>query len=259
MALFLSGIHVSIPPNPRPDFVLASPQTGTDYPIYVDAPADRPGPWPAMLFLDGDDQFRFAAEAAHQARAAGDLPPVLLLGVGYGAGYTKPGNRRLRDYTPTAVATEAGSGGAEPFLRFLIDTLWPELARRFPVREDVRGLAGHSLGALLVLHALFRRDPFFNRGLASAPSLWWDNRALMCDAQNLQATGTALPARLFLGVGEKDSASTLADLEQFEAQLTARPFPGLDVTSRSFPERNHYNVLPDSFGAGLRTLWGDLR
>lgn len=78
----------------------------------------------------------------------------------------------------------------------------------------------------------------------------------MCDAQNLQATGTVLDARLFLGVGENDSASTLADLEQFEAQLTARPFPGLDVISRSFPERDHYNVLPDSFGAGLKTLWG---
>lgn len=247
---------MSIPTHPRPSFVLSSPQTGTDYPIFLDVPADQPGPWPAVLFLDGDDQFRFAVQAAHLARAAGDIPPTLLVGVGYGASYTKPGNQRLRDYTPTAVATEAGSGGAEPFLRFLTDTLWPELGRRFPVREDVRGLAGHSLGALLVLHALFQRKPFFHRYLASAPSLWWDNRALMCEAQNLQATGTTLTARLFLGVGENDSASTLADLEQFEAQLTAQPFPKLEVISRSFPARDHYNVLPDSFSAGLKSLLG---
>ncbi len=247
---------MSIPTHPRPSFVLSSPQTGTDYPIFLDVPADQPGPWPAVLFLDGDDQFRFAVQAAHLARAAGDIPPTLLVGVGYGASYTKPGNQRLRDYTPTAVATEAGSGGAEPYLRFLTDTLWPELGRRFPVREDVRGLAGHSLGALLVLHALFQRKPFFHRYLASAPSLWWDNRALMCEAQNLQATGTTLTARLFLGVGENDSASTLADLEQFEAQLTAQPFPKLEVISRSFPARDHYNVLPDSFSAGLKSLLG---
>jgi predicted alpha/beta superfamily hydrolase len=247
---------VSIPRHPRPGFVLSSPQTGTDYPIYLDVPAEQPGPWPAVVFLDGDDQFRFAAQAAHQATAAGDIPPTLLVGVGYGASYTKPGNRRVRDYTPTAVATEEGSGGAEPFLRFLTDTLWPELTRRHPVREEVRGLAGHSLGALLVLHALFRRNPFFNRCLASAPSLWWDNRALMCGVQNLQATGIALPARLFLGVGEKDSASTLADLDQFETQLTTLPFPHLAVVSHSFPARDHYNVLPDSFGAGLKALLG---
>ncbi len=103
---------MSIPTHPRPSFVLSSPQTGTDYPIFLDVPADQPGPWPAVLFLDGDDQFRFAVQAAHLARAAGDIPPTLLVGVGYGASYTKPGNQRLRDYTPTAVATEAGSGGA---------------------------------------------------------------------------------------------------------------------------------------------------
>ncbi|MCX6951699.1 MAG: alpha/beta hydrolase-fold protein, partial [Verrucomicrobia bacterium] len=156
----------------KPAFVLSRPSTGTDYQIYVEAPpAAQPGPHPAVLFMDGDDQFRYGVEVYRAMRAAGEVPPLLLVGVGYGASYMKPANKRLRDYTPTAIATEAGSGGAEAFLDFLTGTLWPELARRHPLREDVRGLAGHSLGSLLVLHALFQRKPFFNRLLASAPSL----------------------------------------------------------------------------------------
>jgi predicted alpha/beta superfamily hydrolase len=120
----------------------------------------------------------------------------------------------------------------------------------------VRGFAGHSLGSLLVVHALFQRKPFFNRLLASAPSLWWDDRAVLCSAQNLQRTGAALPAKLFLSVGDDDTPSMTGDLELLEDQLRAMPFPQLEVIGQRFPQRDHYNVLPDAFRAGLRGLFG---
>ncbi len=242
-----------------PVLTLRSRETDTDYRIYIEGPEEKPNqaqPVPVILFMDGDDQFRAAIDAYRAGRAAGEIPALLLVGVGYGASYTKPGNRRIRDYTPTAMATEAGSGGANEFLAFLAHTLWPELARRYAIRNDLRGIAGHSLGSLLVIHALFQRQPFFNRALASAPSLWWDDRAVLCSAQKLQRTGVALPARLFLGAGEDDTPSMTGDLDLLEQQLAALPFPSLEVVSRRFAGRDHYNVLPDAFGAGLRTLFG---
>lgn len=244
-------------PSAEPACRLRSPALATDYWIYEEAPdpGDGPGPWPAVVFMDGDDQFRFAREAYHRLRRGGTVPPLVLVGVGYGASYARPGNRRVRDYTPTPMATEAGSGGADAFLEFLTGTLWPELSHRHPLREDVRGLAGHSLGSLLALHALFRPRPFFNRILASAPSLFWDDRALLCHAGKLQRTGVSLPARLFLGVGENDSPSMTGDLDLLEAQLEAQPFPQLEIATRRFPHRDHYNVLTDAFGAGLQALF----
>jgi hypothetical protein len=233
------------------------PWNGTDYQIQLAAPdlGHAPGPLPAVLFMDGDDQFRFAVEAYRAMQPGKEVPPLLLVGVGYGASYTKPGNRRIRDYTPTAIATEPGSGGADAFLGFLTDMLWPELARRHFLRADLRGIAGHSLGSLLALHALFQRRPFFNRILASAPSLFWDDRALLCHASRLQRTGGALPARVFLGIGENDTPSMKADFEMLENQLAAQQFPQLKVISRRFPKRDHYNVLPDAFGEGLQRLF----
>jgi uncharacterized protein len=243
-----------------PVFTLGCPARGTNYHIYVEAPEAAPvEPMPAVLFMDGDDQFDAVVAANAAARAAGEVPPLLLVGVGYGASYTKPANKRLRDYTPTAMATEPESGGADGFHHFLADTLWPELARRYSIRPDCRGLAGHSLGSLLVLHALFQRRPFFHRFLASAPSVWWDNRAVLCAAQNLQRTGIALPARLFLSAGANDTPSMMGDLEMLEQQLAALPFPQLEVISRRFPDRDHYNVLPDAFRAGLAALFTEPR
>ena len=239
----------------KPAFMVSRPQTGTDYHIFVEAPAGAAGPLPAVLFMDGDDQFRYAVEVYRAMRAAGEVAPLVLAGIGYGASYMKPANKRLRDYTPTALATEAGSGGADGFLDFLTGTLWPELARRHTLREDVRGLAGHSLGSLLVVHALFQPKPFFNRLLASAPSLWWDDRAALGAAQRLQRTGVALPAKLFLSVGEEDSASMTGDLLLLEEQLAAQPFLHLEVVSRRFPRLNHFNVLPEAFRAGLGALF----
>ncbi len=247
----------------RPAFTLADPHSGTDYRIYTVAETGAAAsPVPAVLFLDGDDQFDAAVKGYRRERETGHVPPLLLVGVGYGASYTKPANKRVRDYTPTALATETGSGGGDAFLAFLTNTLWPELTRRHALREDVRGLAGHSLGSLLAVYALLQKPgltpadrPFFNRILASAPSLWWDDRSILKIAEEARRDRGSIPAHLYLCVGEEDTPSMTGDLALFQQQLAAAPFPGLRVTSQRFPGRNHYNVLETAFAAGLRALF----
>lgn len=237
-------------------FRLHSPETGTEYHVQLHLPADDAGPWPVVAFMDGDDQFAEGMKAYDQLRAAGTIPPLLLAGIGYGASYTRPANRRGRDYTPVPHSDEPSSGGADAFLRFLTATLWPELSRRHPVDATIRGIAGHSLGSLLVLHALFQPAPFFTHHLASAPSIWWAERAILQQTQRLRAKQPQLPGRLFLSVGSDDTPSMTGDLDALEQQLSARPFAGLEVITRRFPGRNHYNVLPDAFRAGLQALFG---
>lgn len=242
----------------KPTRTLHSPETGTDYVIYVDAPDPTlaPGPWPAVLFMDGDDQFPEAAAAYHRLRKAGEIPPLLLVGIGYGASYMKPANRRGRDYTPTAHSDEPSSGGGTRFLRFVQHTLWPELERRYPLDRDRRGIAGHSLGSLLVLHALFSEHPFFTHHLASAPSIWWDERSILQLAQERRRRAPELRAHLYLSVGEDDTSSMTGDLALLEQQLEAQPFRGLHVITERFADRDHYNVLADAFRSGLVSLFG---
>ncbi len=249
-------------------FSLMSPQTGTDYRIYIEAPdtADQPGPWPALLFLDGDDIFRFAIAAYRELRASDGVPPLLLVGVGYGAipmafgdyttfTFTKSANKRLRDYTPTPMETEPESGGANAFVAFLADTLLPELARRHPVRSAACGLAGHSLGSLAVIHALFQAKPVFTRFLASAPSLWWDDRGALKQIAARRENSPTLSARLYLSVGLDDTHSMTGDVTLLEQQLAANPFDGLEFIIRRFPDRDHYGVIEDAFRDGMLKLF----
>jgi len=238
----------------KPAFKLQSPETGTEYWIYAEEPKS-PGPWPVVAFMDGDDMFAGAVTAYHTI-TTGKVPPLLLIGVGYGGSFGNAVNRRGRDYTPAAHSDEPSSGGADAFLDFLCGTLWPELARRYPIDPARRGLAGHSLGSLLVLHALLQAQPFFTHYLASAPSIWWADRAILRHAAGFRERQSVLPGRLFLSVGEEDSESMTGDLALFEKQLAAKPFEQLEVISRRFPKKNHFNVLGVSFQTGLEMLFG---
>jgi len=249
-------------------FSINSPQTGTDYRIFVEAPetADEPGPWPALLFMDGDDIFKFAITAYSELRASNAVPPLLLVGVGYGAipmlfgdwttfTFTRSVNRRLRDYTATHMQTEPESGGAHAFVAFLADTLLPELAQRHPVRSAACGLAGHSLGALAVIHALFQAKPVFTRFLASSPSLWWDDRSPLKPIATRRENSPKLSAKLYLSVGSDDAPEMTGDFTLLEQQLTTNPFDGLELTIRRFPQRDHYNVIVEALREGMLKLF----
>jgi len=206
--------------------------------------------------MDGDFLFDPAVRAYRSLRRSGRMPPVALVAVGYGAGFGEPGNFRGRDYTPTAAAEEPSSGGADRFLDYLAGSLWPELARRLPLSESGRAIAGHSVGSLLVLHALFQARPFFNLALASAPSIWWDNRSILRLAAALRDRQAALRGHLYLGVGENDTPSMIGDLALLERQLRDRPFNGLRVDSQRFAGRDHYDAVPHTLHSGLRALLG---
>jgi uncharacterized protein len=239
----------------KPALLSHSAQTGTDYTIYMAEP-DEPGPWTGVLVMDGDYLFDAAAAAARSLQKEGRIGPTAVIGVGYGAGFGKNGNDRGRDYTPTASPEEPGSGGADAFLAYLTETLWPQLQDRHPLSATQRVIGGHSLGSLLALHALFQEKPFFTLALASAPSIWWDNRSILGLVSALRARKARLDGHLYLGVGAEDTPSMTTDLGLLETQLEASPFAGLRVDAERFPGRDHYDVVPHSLRGGLATLLG---
>lgn len=232
---------------------------GTRYAFFVSKPAPaarkEATPWITLLCLDGDDWFEEMRKARNAVTRNRKMPPLLLVGIGYGACHGQPGNRRVRDYTPVPSPDGDESGGAGAFMTFLTRTVWPEIERRYPVHPSIRGIAGHSLGGLFALHALFGPTRFFNRVLASAPSIWWGDRVILKTVAVKQREPVDMQAKLFVGIGLKDGRSMLGDVDLLESQLAERPVKGLEVSKARFPDRTHFSAIPISFRTGLVALF----
>ena len=67
---------------------------------------------------------------------------------------------------------EAFTGGADNYLRLLVEEIIPEAEKELPGPPAWRGIAGYSLAGLFALYAIYRTDVFSRVGCMSG-SLWF--------------------------------------------------------------------------------------
>lgn len=226
-----------------------------------------------------------------------DLPPLFAVSIGYPLDATPPFVlRRNRDLTPTAwpafeAATPAltglgdtiSTGGSGAFLAFLEEELLPALADTHRLDPEDATLTGQSFGGLFVLDALLRRPGLFRRYLAVSPSLWWDDGALLREAERIVETSPPPSAHIYMCVGELENRA------RFGAQLAQVPdsmkplvpsamarvdMPGdmflihqtlrrwasdsFSVEAHVYPEESHESIMGAALSRGLRRLYGSL-
>lgn len=138
--------------------------------------------YPVLYLLDGDSHFHSASGVVQFLSSATSgtcrIPELIIVSI--------PNTNRTRDLTPThskigiAGNEEAfleSSGGGDAFLDFMRDELFAEIDARFHTLPS-RIFVGHSLGGLLVIHALLAQPEMFQAYIAIDPSLFWDNQLL---------------------------------------------------------------------------------
>ncbi len=244
------------------------------------------GPRPVIFVLDEIATLDTVVGTARHfqifCRGAIDMP--IVVGIGY-PDTTDIQGRRFRDFTPTAAKLPAGlkfdpplgTGHAAAFLDLLSRELIPTLEKRHPM-NGVRTLVGYSLSGLFALYALFQKPELFHNYVIVSPSFWWDNFAVLRDAQARAEAHRDLPARLFLGVGlaeEKPSGPvpdwrndavddpTMRELHQvtthreFIERLRQARYPGLKLISAEFEDERHITIFPGGFARGWSALCED--
>jgi len=272
-------------------FTLPHPGGEGQLKISVAAPAIVPpdAKVPVLYVVDGDLVFGMAAEIARALATAEGLPALYVVGIGYDVDYELFLKLRTADLSPPlgaealekigSLGVMIGSdrnGGADAFLTFLIETLLPGMAARYPQTQGGDSfLFGHSLGGLFTAHALLTRPDAFSAFLASSPSLWWDDfsirRKLPSFGERLRSL--AKPPRVFVGVGGKEqdlpqsvSPGAGITLEEAQAQIrasrmvdAAKEFAAAlaeagieDVRHVAFTEEDHVSVVPGALLHGMR-------
>lgn len=239
-------------------------------------------PWPVLFITDGNLAFATTANAAAILPIEPGGPcPVCVVGIGYDlAGHGEGGEQfvlRNRDLTPVRnedwelrmraapppfhFGEELQTGGGETFLDFIQQELTPWLAANFPVNPDDCTLAGSSIGATLVLHALFTRPGAFARHLAISPSLWWANRHIMACEERYAKAHDDLDTQLYLCIGAAEEAQApdarmVSEFEIFTRQLEARNYSSLSLQHEILPDQTHVSVFTPAISNGIRRLFG---
>lgn len=193
------------------------------------------GGYPVLYFFDGEQNFAalssYAENMAGRARRAGKAP-AMLVGITYPEGtYTL--DQRIHDLTPYSAsgydmperpnkAPWQALGGGDRYLDMITARVQPYIRANFPADPDRETLFGHSFGGMMVLHTLFARQQAFDAYFAASPSIWFNNRQVMREAEAMLVTASvAEPVPLYITVGEAEDAVSSWESEP-SPQLEAR-------------------------------------
>lgn len=232
----------------------------------------------AVLFVtDANGLFGLAVDTVRLMQIPGLVPPMLIVGVGYpdAATLIDTVDVRARDLTPTRSQMFAQSGGADRFISFLQEELWPKLRPGYPRAMANSIYFGHSLGGLFGAYAMLTQTATFDRYILSSPSLWWDNRFIF----SLETSRTdQLNTSAVIGIGSLETdegrraeAANLSrghpakppetpldmvdDAYNFATQVEQRE--GLDLRYFEIADEYHATVPPVVLNRALRLFFAD--
>lgn len=139
------------------------------------------------------------------------IPPFILVGI--------ENTERGRDLTGFSEAEYDKqfcpiTDGAKEFRAFISEELVPEINKRYRTQSK-KGIIGESLAGLFVMETFFTKPETFDFYIAMDPSLWWNNRYLMKNADSLL---TKLPNKdiklWFAGSSAEDISQVTRNVEK---------------------------------------------
>lgn len=208
--------------------------------------------YPVLYVLDGDVAFGMAASISRYLQIGGNIPELIIVGIGYGELDKAAGEKRRRDYRPT------GTGGAENFLKFLEEELLPFIDNNYRTVSGEKALNGYSIGGLFGLYTLFTKPETFNRYIIGSPSLTWDNYSIFNYEENSSGKISEKKIRLFISVGDEESDEKYFNpIDKLVTQIQERNYTGLELKAKVFNGSTHLMGPPESLTHGLISVFRD--
>lgn len=231
---------------------------------------------PSVVYVtDADFCFGTVVEAARMGWRAGELGPVVIVGIGYAeecGDYVFADRRRGLDlYRGPRRSVEIpgfGSlelGGADAFLAAVLDAVAPEVARRAPETIAARRvLFGMSAGGHFAAYVLTQRPDAFDGYALMSPALFdfppTAGDQQLVDAVRALPSGAIPPGKaVFLSAGAREeepsgaiaAASILSNAYRMRAALAAH---GVSTELVVFADETHISVLGAAVTRALRFL-----
>lgn len=230
-------------------------QLGRSFHIFVDLPEDYPDSnknYPVVYLLDGGNTFPLMAAYHHYLRFGNESPPVILVGISYGADTFKKGNLRSTDFTAPSEERDFW-GGATVFQDLLRDELLPLIESNYRANSLKRVIFGHSLGGQFVLYTALTEPELFFGHIASNPALH-RNLPFFLEWHG-QAKMPVNVSRLFVSSSEYDDPRLLGPAREWINHWQSAPTRPWLLETGTLVGQTHMSAVPEAFRQGLDWLF----
>lgn len=202
--------------------------------------------YPVLYLLDGGYHFHHVSGIVQFLSANNLIPEMIIVAL--------PNTYRDRDLSPTPAVDLPGSGGADNFLKFMKDELFPYVEKNYRT-QPFRVLVGHSLGGLFACYSCLCHPDLFQASIAISPWLIYDDNYLLKKAPDYIQK---LPNEFrFLYLTAGDEKNILPAIEKFGQLLNASAPKRQEWKFVEMKDDNHGSVVHLSIYNGLLWLYQD--
>lgn len=233
--------------------VIEMAEQGRDIGLYVRLPKlyNEVQKYPTIYLLDGGVTFPLLAAYTQYLSSAGDVPPIILVGVAYPGDDFEKGNNRGTDYT--APSSERGYyGGGEAFLNMFKTQAFPLIESTYSSDPDKRIIFGQSLGGQLSLLAALTKPDLFYGHIASNPALH-RNLDFFLRLKNNEGAKQRQP-KLFVSLAENDEERFAVPARKWVQHMKSNENQSFDFKLSVQDGHNHFSPAPAAFRQGVMWL-----
>jgi predicted alpha/beta superfamily hydrolase len=218
--------------------------------------------YPVLYVLDGDYTFAVTKQIADFLMLGKEIKEIIVIGISYGQGMGAWWYKRGRDLTPgtdTVYAKGVNAGGADNFIRFIQEELFPAVNKNYRTNPDSLAIIGASLGGLLDSYVLVTQPELFKGYIIVAPSLGWNNKIVLKKEAEYFRNHKELNAAVYMAYGSMDSLNnkdyTINPTNELFQIMQSHNYKGMRLVKRIFEGETHYSVFSTAFINGVKTLF----
>ncbi|MBL1407483.1 alpha/beta hydrolase [Sphingobacterium faecale] len=175
------------------------------------------------------------------------------------------GNTRRRDFTFAVENTDfiekegfqkssfPHYGGSGKFIDFIQEELQPYINRSYKTGSR-NTIIGESLAGLLTTEILLNRSDLFDDYIIISPSLWWGERILLKNAEQLLKQNLKKKVNIYLGVPNREE-DTKMYLEAESLYNILRNNKDTNIVFDYMPEETHATVIHQAVYNAFKKLY----
>jgi uncharacterized protein len=215
--------------------------------------------YPVLYVLDGDKSFGMTKEITDWLSWDNEIKNIIVVGISYGRGTNIWWEKRTRDYTQfkdTVYYYYPNAGGADNFLGFIKNELFPAINKNYRTKQDSNAIMGISFGALLSSYVLFTQPDMFKDYIIISPSLFWNGNSILKTESEYYVKHKELNKTVYMAYGSQDDNDwVIGPTTELIRVIQEHKYDNLKFITQVFKGETHISVYPLALTHGVKTIF----